>query len=115
MSNPAAGAPLKLRKEVAAFAQLMEAKLRENDHKGGWKYEVTSYLSRRLGNELKELRAAVAARHKELMQGWPPISAEKRAGHAVTVGREAADVANFAMMIADVCGALAGPRQKDQP
>ena len=99
---------LELRPEVAAFAQLMEAKLRENDCKGGWKDEQTSYLSRRCGNELEELRAAIQRQRKEWMTGFPPVSAEKREALRVDVGREAADVANFAMMIADVCGALRG-------
>lgn len=76
---------MKLRREVAAFAQLMEAKLREHDHKGGWKYESTTYLSRRLGNELQELREAISAQHKELMNGWPPISAENRTNLAYPV------------------------------
>jgi hypothetical protein len=95
-----------VRPEVAAFALLMEQKLRENDHKGGWKDEGTVYLSRRCGNELTELRTAVSALHKEKMRGWPPVDSAKRDELRATVGREAADVANFAMMIADVCGAL---------
>lgn len=95
-----------VRPEVAAFALLMERKLRENDHKGGWQSESTAYLSRRCGNELKELREALAALHRDRMRGWPPIDASKRAKLIATIGREAADVANFAMMLADVSGAL---------
>ena len=86
-----------LRPEVAAFAQLMEQKLRENDGKGGWRRCTTAYLSRRAGNELKELRALlrkVQARTNAV------------AGDSVAIGREAADVANFCMMIADVWGGL---------
>ena len=101
---------LELRPEVAAFAQLMERELRRNDHKGGWKEEQTSYLSRRCGNELEELRAAIQLQRKEWMTGFPPVDAGKRDELRVAVGREAADVANFAMMIADVCGALKGTR-----
>jgi len=99
---------LELRPEVAAFAQLMERELRRNDHKGGWKDEPTGYLSRRCGGELQELRAAIQRRHRERMTGFPPVDAEKRAALTVEIGEEAADVANFAMMIADVCGALKG-------
>jgi hypothetical protein len=44
------------------------------------------------------------------MQGSPPVDAKKREALKVDVGREAADVANFAMMIADVCGALEARR-----
>jgi hypothetical protein len=95
-----------VRPEVAAFALLMEAKLRENDHKGGWKDESIAYLSRRCGNELKELRGRLEQRHREIMKGWPPVAERTLPEIVVSIGREAADVANFAMMIADVCGAL---------
>ncbi len=90
-----------LRSEVNRFAKLMERKLRANDHKGGWERETTAYLSRRLGQELKELRGAVAR-----LNGSTDPTPEQVA----TVGKEAADVANFAMMIADVCGALTPPQ-----
>ncbi len=92
---------LDVRPEVAAFALLMEAKLRENDHKGSWKGEATSYLSRRCGNELDELRAALRT-----LNAYDGMDANKRLGYRATVAREAADVANFAMMIADACGGL---------
>jgi hypothetical protein len=68
---------LNMRPEVLAFAWLMEDKLRQNDHKGGWKECSFDYLMHRLVQEQDEL----------LKQ--PHIS-------------EAVDVANFAMMIADV-------------
>ena len=70
------------RKTVQWFARQMEAKLRENDHKGGWDDCELGWLLRRLGQEVGELRRAL-----------------KKEKHVV---REAADVANFAMMIADV-------------
>ncbi len=97
---------LTLRPEVVKFAQLMERALRDNDHKGGWKEEQTSYLSRRCGNELEELREAIQKQRREWMTGFPPVDAAKRDALRADVGKEAADVANFAMMIADVCGAL---------
>jgi hypothetical protein len=106
----ALGARDAVRPEVAAFAQLMEQQLRANDGKGGWKEEQTAYLSRRCGNELEELREANQRQRKEWMQGSPPVDAKKREALKVDVGREAADVANFAMMIADVCGALEARR-----
>jgi NTP pyrophosphatase (non-canonical NTP hydrolase) len=71
--------------EVRRFAQAMEAELRANAHKGGWSTCSTGYLLRRLGQEVGELRRALNSR----------ASRE-------TVLSEAADVANFAMMIADV-------------
>lgn len=88
---------LDIRPQVAAFALLMEAKLRENDHKGHWKDEALGYLLGRLEEERRELDVAV--------ERWRTYRG--RAEDRINVGREAADVANFAMMLADSCGALA--------
>ena len=85
---------LELRPEVAAFAQAMEAQLRANDHKPGWRGDSPEILMRRLYEEAGELRRCVVCRE--------PWSAEE----AARVLKEAADVANFAMMVADVCGGL---------
>src|SRR5262245_28744819 len=108
------GTMLELRREVAAFAQLMEQKLRENDKKGGWKHCETAYLSRRCGNELEELRTRVKRGHDWMRRMWSRPNARgpyslSGSTFATEIGLEAADVANFAMMIADVCGALAQP------
>lgn len=62
----------------------MEQKLKENSWKGGWKNCDLQYLSMRLTQEKKELIKAVKDK-KSKEEVW----------------REAADVANFAMMIAD--------------
>lgn len=82
-----------LRPEVAAFAMLMEEKLLLNDHRPGWKNDDVLALIARLHEETRELVRAIG-------EGVDPAVV-----HA-EIGREAADVANFAMMIADVCGAL---------
>lgn len=92
------------RPEVRAFADLMEAQLRANDHKPGWKNDNDLDLFERLGEESAELLSALHRHAKRLSwgDGWVmETDTEER------IGREAADVANFAMMIADVCGALA--------
>lgn len=81
----------KLRPEVAKFARLMEAKLKENDHKGGWKHCDVGWLLMRLGEEFDELIKALYPKEERI----PNV-----------VASEAADVANFAMMIADVVGGL---------
>lgn len=86
---------LDVRPEVAAFALLMEARLRANDHKPGWKNHSPDALYARLLEEAGELHRAILA---HAFDAGP----EQSDG----VGYEAADVANFAMMIADVCGAL---------
>ncbi|MGO1303645.1 MAG: hypothetical protein ACTMKV_02550 [Sphingomonas parapaucimobilis] len=82
--------PITLRPEVAAFAALMEQQLRANDHKGGWKNDTSFALWSRLLQEAIELNEARATRNPD----------------SERIGREAADVANFAMMVADVMGAL---------
>jgi len=75
-----------MRKEaVAKFAAAMEKKLLYNSHKGGWRELDYKYLFRRIHEELGELEKAVDAKTK------PDIVLD-----------EAADVANFAMMIAEV-------------
>ena len=71
-----------LRPEVLAFALEMESKLRANDHKAHWRECSLDYLLTRLEQEALELREAI------------------NCGDGV-IG-EAADVANFAMMIADI-------------
>lgn len=74
---------------VLWFASEMENKLDQNRHKTGWQHEDVKTLSTRLYEEYMEL--------EELIWGSrdTPATAEE-------IISEAADVANFAMMIADV-------------
>jgi hypothetical protein len=69
-----------VREPVLWFAGMMESKLQENDHKGGWDNCTFQYLFQKLDEEVKELTTC--------------ISEEKAI-------QEAAGVANIAMMIAD--------------
>lgn len=71
---------IELRQEVRDFAEAMEMALQENAWKGHWRHCTGTYLFNRLRGEVNEL-----ARAKD--------AAERL--------KEAADVANFAMMIAD--------------
>lgn len=64
-------------------ASRMEAKLKANDHKGGWHNEYAEYFLSRMTDEFEELVAALETGNTE-----KSIS-------------ECADVANFAMMLAD--------------
>ena len=66
------------------MAAEMEAKLSANDHKGVWYGCRLQYLSMRITQEKKELIAAI-----------------KRGASPEEVWAEAADIANFAAMIAD--------------
>ena len=78
--------PIRLRPELQWFAEQMELRLRANDYKGGWEASPLAYLNGRLREEMNELDREV----------FPLSEADpKRVTH------EAADVANFAMMIAD--------------
>ena len=79
-----------LRPEVAAFARLMEKRLRENDHKPGWKGDDPEDLFERVHDETCELADELEA-------------IPRRPG---AIGKESADAANMLMMVADVCGAL---------
>lgn len=73
-----------LREPLRSFAKTMELKLCENDDKGGWEGCTLAYLTRRLQGEFGEVRRALKSNKS-----------------ADEVERECADVANFAMMIAD--------------
>lgn len=76
----------------------MEAALKANDHKPGWKGDHPLDLMTRLREESVELGGEVVAGSRTSLEAW-----------RARVGAEAADVANFAMMVADVCGALPLP------
>ncbi len=70
-------------RSVIRFVDVMLEKLDENRHKGHWRDMSQKWLLNRLRQETGELRRAVEG------------------GNATEIAREAADVANFAMMIAD--------------
>jgi NTP pyrophosphatase (non-canonical NTP hydrolase) len=111
------GDGMKLRPTLLAFAQEMERVLRANDYKGGWQTCQLPWLLSRLCEEAAELVEAFtgtsgeqkrmfAAHHlrcaaRELAD-CPPLMPKRNAG----VAWEAADVANFCMMIWDVATAL---------
>lgn len=72
-----------LSKQLGWFAGKMAQKLRENDHKGSWAGLDNNYLEQRLYQEFIELTEAITK------------------GNPDEIIAEAADVANFALMIAD--------------
>lgn len=113
---------LELRPEVLAFAQLMEAKLRANDHKPGWKNDDPNALCDRVHEEALELAEATAGYGLSRSYAWnfeglqtEEAYLNKLATVCERVGHEAADVANMAMMVADACGALPIPRHTPDP
>lgn len=81
---------LRVRPVVAAFASQMERKLALHDDRPGWQHDSDDSLMVRLREEVNELHVALdRGRHVPL-----------------DIVGEAADVANFAMMLADNSGLL---------
>jgi hypothetical protein len=74
------------RKEVANFAELMEKKLRKNDHKTGWRELPIEALRRLMMLEVEEYNVA--------REFFGPEEARS----------ELVDIANFAMMLHDRLG-----------
>lgn len=73
-----------VRDSVRLFAGVMEEMLQKNDHKGGWETMTVDSLMGRLIEECCELEDAID--NGEAMEN---------------VAHEAADVANFCMMVAE--------------
>ena len=86
---------IELRESVKWFAEQMELVLRKNDHKGGWKNCTWEYLFDRLEEEQKEL---VEECYKD---GYSDVFDIFLNTNTEAMIKEAVDVANFAMMIAD--------------
>jgi hypothetical protein len=96
------------RSKVDSFADAMEERLRANDHKGGWDNCTPRWLLQCLRSEVEEL-------HEALELPCPRCGNKTRGNHAAReVMREAADIANFAMMIADVRGALRQQKEGEE-
>lgn len=77
---------MEVRSEVQWFAEEMEKVLKENDWKGGWKDCSISWMIIKLSEEVGELATLFV----------------NNADTTEEVIKEAADVANVAMMIADI-------------
>lgn len=87
-----------LRPVVKWFAEMMELNLKSNDHKGGWLSDSSKALLKRLKEETKELG--------DVIKNYTSFS---------QIIEEAADVANFAMMIADLAGKRIGQLKPEIP
>ena len=84
------------REEILAFNQLMERKLQNNGWKGDWGTCTTDFLFDKLVEKVKELK----------------VRLEDETQTGLNIANEAANAANFAMMIADVVGGLEIPNPK---
>ncbi|MGE4334606.1 MAG: hypothetical protein AB7E55_01345 [Pigmentiphaga sp.] len=93
--------------EVAAFAQAMERQLRANDHKPHWRQAGPQQLLAHLIDEVQELIEATRSYTRALEQAYSSADGcPTRTEVLERICHEAADVGNFAMMVADVVGAL---------
>lgn len=79
-----------IRSEVKWFAEHMESKLQENEHKTGWADCTVDFLSSQIRKNLNELDSMF----QELPSNYSVFSAN--------VIRQCSDMANYAMMIADI-------------
>ncbi|WP_174888015.1 hypothetical protein [Bacillus albus] len=79
-----------IRGEVKWFAEHMESKLQENEHKTGWTDCTVDFLSSQIQKNLNELNSMF----EELPANYSVFSAN--------VIRQCSDIANYAMMIADI-------------
>lgn len=80
---------IRRRKVVMWFSKLMEQTLQDNDYKGGWENCSYTFLVSKLNEEVDELKKQV----------WKDCSSPTAMTKLI---KEATDVANIAMMIADI-------------
>lgn len=84
------------REALAWFAGEMERQLRENDAKPGWEMDSLRLLCGRVDDEIRELQRALADPVNNLSAPRNYSTEDLQ-----RIVAESADVANFAMMIAD--------------
>ena len=101
-----------IRKEVIWFSEQMEKQLKKNDHKSGWKHCKYTYLLERLCEEYKELDDCfwMPDSRSDMMWLGDDVDLKGRFTKADVI-KECADVANFAMMIADRLRQQAGEQE----
>lgn len=85
---------LEPREEVKWFAEQMEAKLKENDHKTGWTNCVDGYLLSNLQAKAEKLKIALGyyCSHCSTHHGSKGVE---------EIIKQSVNIANYAMMIAD--------------
>ncbi len=83
-----------MRDSVKQFAREMEKQLKANDHKGGWDKCTFKYLFERLEEETAELSEFFVLNDER-------NEYQIQLDNVGQIVREAADVANFALMIAE--------------
>jgi len=93
---------MEARTEIKAFSEIMEQKLKENDHKSHWSKADIDYLLKRLNEEVTELENKFLKLETRNTRALADDSmGDIFMPEPEDIQRECADVANFAMMIAD--------------
>ena len=87
---------MEVRDQVKDFATIMEEKLKENEHKGGWDNCDNTFLFNRLLQEVTELHESL---NDLKMSVEDDSSDDTQKVIARETMRECADVADFSMMI----------------
>ena len=100
-----------LRPEVARFAALMEERRRQRDDRPGGQGQSIGWLFGHLCDEVDELQAALVLVANPASGQSLAETYLKRTAAAVAC----ADIANFAMMMADVRGAPARSPRASRP
>lgn len=85
----------RMRNALKIFADRMEEELRKNDFRGGWKKENPEMMMAKLWDEMYDLDDQV----DHYLAGK---------GDREQIMKEAVDVANYAMFVADICLASMG-------
>ena len=78
---------MEYRNEIKSFAEHMEIMLKTNEYKDGWRDFTDEYLLKRLFEHFEKLK-------ERILEG----------GSSILIIQEAANVANYAMFIADNTG-----------
>ena len=89
---------MQIREALRFFAQEMEKELKNNEFRGDWRECGPSDMMARLWDEMYDLDDQV----EKVCEGK---------GDRMAVLKEAVDVANYAMFVADVCLASMGPKE----
>lgn len=93
--------PLRVRGQVAYFAGLMEMILRENDDKDGWDECHPLWLNAKLAEEVGELGKILTMIYHPEGTPTPYHETVEIREMKLSAIREATDIANVAMMLAD--------------
>lgn len=101
MKTQSYSVPINVRGQVAYFAQLMELVLRDNDNKPGWSKCTPLWLHAKLTEEIGELGKLLTGLYHPT-DSQPYQMSEEQCQKVRLAMKEAIDIGNVAMMLADV-------------